>query len=89
MTKNCVMSVRDLRNECAHTLRHYKLSASEKASSVLFAIENLNVNDVELLTCKEVQNCRSWKNEVKNADVSILQKRDLEVLKEQQQHQEF
>ncbi len=84
--KKLLMSVRDLRNECAHT-KNYKLSASEKQAAFV-AIENL-MNDVELLTCKEVQNCRPGINEVKNADVSILQKRDLEVLKELTQHQEF
>ena len=84
--KKLLMSVRDLRNECAHT-KNYKFSASEKQAAFV-AIENL-MNDVELLTCKEVQDCRPGINEVKHADVSILQKRDLEVLKELTQHQEF
>jgi hypothetical protein len=84
--KKLLMSVRDLRNECAHT-KNCKFSASEKQAAFV-AIDNL-MNDAELLSCKEVQDCRPGINEVKNADVSFLQQRDLEVLQELTRHQEF
>lgn len=84
--KNLLMSVRKLRNEWAHTL-NYKFNASQKQDAFT-DIENL-MNDVELLSCKEVQDCRPGINEVRNADVSIVQERDLAVLQELTRQQEF
>ena len=81
-----LMSVRDLRNDLAHT-KNYKLSASKKQNAFI-AIDNL-MNDPELLSCKEVQDCRLGIEEVKNADFSIVHERDLEVLKELTRHHEF
>ena len=84
--KNLLMSVRKLRNDWAHTL-NYKFNASQKQDAFR-AIDDL-MNDVELLSCKEVQDCRPEINEVRNADVSIVQERDLKVLQELTRHQEF
>jgi hypothetical protein len=84
--QNFLKSVRDFRNEWAHT-KNYKFSVSEKQAAFV-AIDNL-INDTELLSCKEVQDCRLGVNEVKNADVSFVQERDLEVLKELTRNQEF
>ena len=84
--KNLLKSVRKLRNDWAHTL-NYKFNAFQKQNAFI-AIENL-MNDAELLSCKEVQDCRLGINEVENADVSIVQERDLEVLQELTRHQEF
>ena len=84
--QNVLKSVRDLRNDWAHT-KNYKFSASEKQAA-FNAIDKL-MNDAELLSCKEVQDCRLGVNEVKNPDVLFVQERDLEVLKELTRHQEF
>lgn len=78
--------VRNFRNEWAHTLK-YKLSESLKQDAFR-AVDSL-MNDVELLSCKEVQDCRPGINEVRNADVSIIQDRDLEVLQELTRQREF
>ena len=84
--KNLLMSVRKLRNDWAHTL-NCRFSASQKQDAFA-AVDNL-MNDVELLSCKEVQDCRPGINEVKKADISIVQARDVEVLRELTRHQEF
>jgi hypothetical protein len=81
-----LMSVRDLRNDWAHT-KNYKFSESEKQDA--FIAVNKLISDAELLSCKEVQDCRLGINEVQNADVSIVHERDVEVLKELTRHQEF
>ena len=84
--QNLLMSVRKLRNDWAHAPNN-KFSVSEKQAAFI-TIDDL-MNDVELLSCKEIQDCRAEINEVKNADVSILQERDLLVLKELTRHEEF
>ena len=79
-------SVRDLRNNWAHT-KNYKFSSSEKQDAFT-KINNL-MNDFELLSCKEVQDYRQRIIEIKSADTSIVLERDLEVLKELTRQQEF
>ncbi|XP_028413000.1 uncharacterized protein LOC114535871 [Dendronephthya gigantea] len=81
-----LISVRDLRNVLAHT-KSYKINASEKKAA-FDSIDRL-MNDVELLSCKEVQDCRQEIEEVRNADVSFVLERDLLVLKELTRQQEF
>ena len=87
VNQNVLKSVRDWRNEQAHDIRNHKFSASEKHAAFI-AIENL-INDVELLSCKEVQDRRPKIKEAENGDASFVQERDLEVLKELTRHQEF
>ena len=86
VAKNFLKSVRKLRNDWAHTL-NYKFNTSQKQDAFR-AIDDL-MNDAELLSCKEVQDCRPGIDEVRNAHVSIVQERDLKVLQELTRHQEF
>lgn len=76
-------AVRDVRNVWAHSY-NYKLTSSEKQDA-FNAIEQL-MNDGELSSCKEVQDCRKGIQEIKTTDVSIVQERELEVLKELTRH---
>ena len=84
--QNLLISVRELRNDLAHTTS-YKISASEKQAA-FDSIDRL-MNDLELLRYKDVQDCRPGIEEVRNADGSFVQERDLLVLQELTRHQEF
>ena len=84
--QNLLMSVRELRNDLAHTTS-YKISASEKEAA-FDGIDRL-MNDVELSAFKEVQDCRPEIEEAKKADVSFVQEKDLLVLQELTRQREF
>ena len=72
-------SVRGRRNKLAHAPDQ---RLSERDKQLAFKdIVNL-MNDVELKSCSEVQECRAVIEEIRTADVSILQENELLVLKE-------
>ena len=72
-------SVRRWRNKLAHA-PDQQLSELDKQSAFK-DIVNL-MNDVELKSCSEVQECRAAIEEVRTADISVLQESELRVLEE-------
>ena len=71
--------VRGWRNKLAHA-PDQRLSELDKQSAFK-DIVNL-MNDVELKSCSEVQECRAAIEEVRTADISVLQESELRVLEE-------
>lgn len=72
-------AVRHCRNEWAHA-PDLLLSEPDKQSAFK-DIVNL-INDVELMSCKEVQDCRATIEEVRVSKVSIMEEKLLRVLEE-------
>ena len=72
-------SVKGWRNKWAHASKN-QLSEPDKQSAFK-EIDNL-INDVELKSCREVQECCSTIEKVRLADISIMQENELRVLEE-------
>ena len=72
-------SVKGCRNILAHASKN-QLSEPDKQSAFK-EIDNL-INDVELMSCREVQECRSTIEKVRLADISIMQENELRILVE-------
>ena len=77
--RHLLKSVKGWRNKWSHAPKH-QLSEPDKQSAFK-EIDNL-INDVELMSCREVQECRSTIEKVRHADISIMQENELCVLEE-------
>ena len=77
--KHLLKAVTDRRNQWAHAPNN-KLSDGDKKAA--FQDIRLLINDPELLTSKEVQDCKPTINKLEVAEVSILEENELRLIEE-------